>query len=152
MEIISETTPAATQLEPQPSALVLLSDVKELIDASGGAVRTAVVQAFVDEEKTKRVTALVAGLKAYRTAKSNLAKIKADNILFGGDGKVAQECWTKAKLEERKKALEQLAKIEKAVAFALKDTPDFNLLAQIKPVAEVKDHEPKTEAKDESAS
>lgn len=98
----------------------VLTDVSDTLKTSAdGAVLKRVKDAFVERELVKRTDALVKAFDKLTAAKSDLKKIKPDNVLYDEDGNVTQESYSKAKLDERGKAKKQVAKLEEAINAAL---------------------------------
>ena len=103
----------------------VLTDVSETIKAEAGVTVVArVKEAFVERELARRTDALVKAFDKLNTLKGDFKKIKADNVLYDEDGKVASESFTKDKLEERNKAKKAVEKVEEAINAAL--AGDFN--------------------------
>jgi hypothetical protein len=101
--------------------------VAERIAQLGPAVQEGVVGVLVDQVKDKRVKAVLTALNLIEENGKNLKKIKPDQT-FGPDHKVVSETFSKANMEQRKKLEESTAKIEKALAEALGDTPNYENL------------------------
>ncbi len=89
------------------------------ITDAGPAILSKVIDKLASLEIEKRADALLNGVNAAISAKRELQKIKPDQQSFDASGKVVTETYSKAKVEERKKAEEKLAKIEAAVEKAV---------------------------------
>lgn len=82
---------------------------------AGPAILGKVIDKLASAEIEKRADALLNAVNAAIATKRELYKVKPDIVAYSGDGKVATENWSKAKLDEKKKLEEKLAKIEAAV-------------------------------------
>lgn len=107
--------------------------VSEKIKSAGPQpVVDAVVALLVQKENDRRVKALAEALEAAAKAQQELFKVKPDNVTFNEDGSPASSTYSKAKLDEKKKLQEKLAKIEKAIENATNtEKPDFSGLYNI---------------------
>lgn len=81
---------------------------------------------LIEREISRRADALVEGFDKLTQLKSNLNKIKPDNVLFDGEGKKAQEFYTQEKSNELKKAREAVKNMEDALNSAI--SGDFQKL------------------------
>lgn len=106
--------------------MTILTQVAEKVAGSGTSVRDAVVNELANREIARRTNAVVKGFDLLAEAQKELNKIKPDQVSFNGDGTKAQELWSKAKLEEKKKAEAKIAKITAALDKATADTPDYS--------------------------
>lgn len=93
--------------------------VAEQIAALSPSVETAVVETLVQREIDKRSEALVKCIDAHSKLRSDLNKIKADQVTYNLDGSKAAEVFSKAKVEEHNKLKAKVAKYEKAINKAL---------------------------------
>lgn len=112
-----------------------MTTVKQLVtDRLGGVgptVREKVVDLMVDQEIDRRVKAVSALVTKLDEINTNLKKIdRADVETFNQDGTVATSSFTKARLEEIKKAKEQATKIEKALDQAFENN-DFQKVFEL---------------------
>lgn len=98
----------------------VLSEISETIKNDGNAtVMARVKEAFVERELQKRTDALVKAFDKLTEARSDLKKIKPDVVAYDEDGKEVSASYSKAKIDERKKAQEKVGKIESAINAAL---------------------------------
>jgi hypothetical protein len=93
--------------------------VAEQITTISPAVNESVVNFLVNKEVDKRSSAIIQGIDKYNGLKNDLRKVKPDQVLFAEDGKEVSSGYSKAKLEERKKLIEQIEKLEKALDQAI---------------------------------
>jgi hypothetical protein len=99
--------------------------VTDRLGAIGPVVQSKVVDLLVDQEVERRVKAVSVLVAKLDELNGNLKKIdRADVETFNQDGSPATATFTKARLEEIKKAKEQIAKIEKALDMAFENN-DF---------------------------
>jgi len=89
-------------------------------------ISNAVVDQFVNLEVTRRTDLLFKAVEDCNKARNEFKKIKPDVQSYDADGKLVSENWSKAKVEERKKAIESIKKKEKVIEKAL--SGDFSLL------------------------
>lgn len=100
--------PAATTLTISAAIAARLADVAPL-------TRSKVVEHFAQKMATKQADALIAGIDKLDGLQKDLLKNKPDNVLFNEGGTQVSASYTKPKLEERNKLIEQIAKLEKAI-------------------------------------
>lgn len=109
----------------------LKETVAEKIAGLGPVVHDAVATALADQVKEKRVKAILTGLNLKEEKEKELKKIKPEQT-FDGEGKVVSEFYTKPNFEARKKVVESLTKIEKALNEALDPTnPNYDNLFKV---------------------
>ena len=109
----------------------LKETVAEKVAGLGPVVHEAVASALADQVKEKRVKAVLTGLNLKEEKEKELKKIKPEQT-FDGEGKVVSEFYTKPNFESRKKVVETLAKIEKALNEALDPTsPNYDNLFKV---------------------
>ncbi len=128
----TDTSTEGAQPEKGKRASVgLLSEVAEKIGQSTPQVRERVVNALVEREVAARTDTLDKAL-AKRTELDREAKklSKPDVEQFDVEGKVMSTSFSKARVDELKKAREQLEKLETAIDKALADN-DFSKLKEI---------------------
>lgn len=133
---MSEQTPANTNDTTSETPVVSASQtigqkVAETISQAGPAVLAKVIDRLAAIEIDKRVSALENAVNAAVTTKRELQKIKPDNVQYDITGKAVVETYTKAKIEEKQKLEQKLAKIEKAVDKAI-NKGDFGDLFNLK--------------------
>jgi len=108
----------------------VLSDISETIKNGGNEkVMARVKEAFVERELQKRTDAMVKAFDKLTEARSDLKKIKPDVIAYDENGQEVSAQYSKAKVDERKKAQEKVAKIESAINLAL--TGDYSKLYSV---------------------
>ncbi len=114
-------------------AQTVLVEVADVLKASTPTVRSRLVSSLVEREVTRRVDLLDKGLNKLKSAKKELDKIKPDVETFSEAGEKLASTFSKAKFEERKKALEAFEKLSKAVeaAFAGESGDCFNKLEEL---------------------
>lgn len=118
----AQTQTAATT----PSASLSISmKVAERISTAGTTILTKVVDSLANVEIEKRADALLKAVNLAVATQRELNKAKPDVVSYNDDGSVKDASWTKPKLEEKKKLVEKLAKIEAAVAKAIEKN-DFS--------------------------
>jgi hypothetical protein len=125
-------TPAASPAEvsKETKAQGLLADVADRIKQSGPEVYNRLRDKMVDTEISERVALLDKGLQKRFTLMTDLRKVdKPDNEAFNADGSLAHGTYSKARLEEIKKAKEALQKHEGALEKALASN-DFSKLKE----------------------
>lgn len=106
----------------------LLAEVADKIKGSGEAVRQRLVDAMVEKEVSQRVDLLDKAFQKRFELLTTLRKVdRADQETYNADGTVATQSYTKARLEEIKKAKEALEKHENALEKALTSN-DFSKL------------------------
>jgi hypothetical protein len=106
----------------------LLAEVADKIKGSGDAVRQRLVDAMVEKELAQRVELLDKAFQKRFELLTGLRKIdRADQETYNADGSVATQSYTKARLDEIKKAKEALEKHENALEKALTSN-DFSKL------------------------
>ncbi len=96
------------------------------------AVEASVVDVLAEQVKEKRVKAILAGMDLKDATEKELKKIKPDQQAFDKDNNLVSETFSKPASDNKKKAEEKLATIEKALNAAL-DTaaPDYKKLFEL---------------------
>jgi hypothetical protein len=115
---------------------VSLTTIKETVAGKiaslGPAVESSVVDVLAEQVKEKRVKAVLAGLDLKEAAEKELKKIKPDQQQYDGENKLVSETYSKSAIENKKKAEEKVANIEKALNSALDATaPDYKKLFEL---------------------
>ena len=128
METIENETADLTKAESEfPDVLSALNkSVAVKIAGSTTQVVDSVVDQFVNQEINRRTEALFKAIVETNKLRDEFKKVKPDQVSYDETGKVVLESWSKAKLEERKKAQEAIKKKEKAIEKAL--AGDFSQL------------------------
>lgn len=93
--------------------------VKQTVGSSAQQIQDELVNLLVRRELDKRVSLLDSALSKLDELRKNLNKIKPDNVLYDETGAIVQNSYTKAKLDEKKKATEKVEKLDKAIESAL---------------------------------
>lgn len=106
---------------PASVAVCLAADVKAGIQEKqkNGSIRQRVVETLVEEEVVRRSTLLAKALVKRNEQAKEVEKIM--DLVGYLDGSISMSSFSKAKYDELKKAKEQLAKIEKAIANAINE-------------------------------
>jgi superfamily II DNA/RNA helicase len=105
--------------------------VAERVGALGPAVQEGVVTVLVDQEKEKRVKAILGAMNLISDTQKELKKIKPD-ATFDKDNKLVAETYSKTNMESKKKLEEKITKVEAALALATNpDAPDFKKLFEV---------------------
>lgn len=94
-----------------------------------GFVRTEVVKHFAEEEIRRRADLVVKGIVTLRGLQKDALRIKPDSFVYGADGKVLQEGYTKPRVQELQKVSEAIAKVSAALEKALAGT-DYKALEE----------------------
>lgn len=115
--------------KPSPSHGVALAVAQQIAQAAP-AILDKVVTQLAAVEIEKRATALAAAVNSAVATKRELYKVKPDIVAYDESGKETSANWSKAKLEEKKKLEEKLAKIDSAIEKAL--AGDFSKLLELK--------------------
>lgn len=125
-------TPSTPAEEPKKyQSSEVLSTVAERLGNSGPAVRERVIDTLVEREVASRAEALDKALAKRNEYTRELRKLeKPDVEQFDADGKVTSSSFSKARVDELKKAREGLTKLEGAIDKALTNN-DFAKLREI---------------------
>lgn len=89
-----------------------------------------VVDSLVEKEVERRAGALTAAMDLHKNTLKELNKVRPDVKMFDEDGKPVHEGYSKEKLEERKKLVAKIEKIESTIAKATENnewSPLFDL-------------------------
>lgn len=98
----------------------LLAEVAERIKNAAPDVYNRLRDNMVEKEVASRVQLLDTAFQKRRELLNELSKVnRPDQETFNADGSVATQSYTKARLEEIKKAKEVLGKMEEAIEKAL---------------------------------
>jgi hypothetical protein len=108
---------------PIPIAVDLRKRIKERLEAAqaNGDIASAVVIRLADQEIQVRTDLLSKGFAKREEAQKELDKIRPDHKIRGLDGSVATEGFTDATYKKKEKAVQDLAKIDKALDKAVKE-------------------------------
>lgn len=125
-------------------------NVKELVAerliTDAPVVREMVIKSLVQDEQARRVKAVLKVIADLDDTKRAANKIRPDAVSYDEDGNIVTAGYSKAKLEERKKSLDLIAKLEAALNEALDETtPNFEKVMKFsgsgKPATEGKSEE-----------
>jgi hypothetical protein len=123
----TDTTAPAPEEKPKPAlpqAVQLQNAVKEGVkglDTGDTSARSRVVDSLVEQELVRRTGVLSAALTKRKDLQSALNKIKPDQVTVDPETGDERGVFTKAKFQERKKALETLAKLDKQINAVITD-------------------------------
>jgi hypothetical protein len=112
------------------TATTLRDKIATTIDGSTETVQAEVVKYFVDIELKRRTKLIIDGLTKLSSAEAELATIKADVIVFDGEGKPIQQGWSTAQKGKRDRAQKLVDRITVALTPAIAE-------ANFKPLEEV---------------
>jgi len=104
--------------------------VSERVGSLGPAVQEGVVTVLVEQEKEKRVKAVLGAMNLISDTQKELKKVKPDQT-FDATNKLVGETFSKTNMEAKKKLEEKIAKVEAALVLATSDTPDFKKLFEV---------------------
>lgn len=140
----NETTPTVV------SPLFELNEaVNTLIKDAGPKIKTLFIEKQVTDEINRRAGLLAGLVVAMTKFKRELNKFKPDNISYDVNGAVISESYSKKTVDDRKKAIEKLAKAEKALGRALNEN-DYSTVEQMtKELSAAPQTQDKTETKSE---
>jgi len=96
----------------------ILAEVAEKVNGSNSSVRQRVVDAYVEKEVSARADLLDKSLTKLVELDKSLKKCRPDIETYTADG-VKTEAWSKKALDEKRKATERHAALEKAIAAVL---------------------------------
>lgn len=122
---------APVQPVPVNSYCSIIAQSRERIKTSGTEVVSRLVNELVDIEVQARVKALREAVSAREVAEKTLNKIQPDQASYDANGNVVSNTFSKAKLEELRKAKENLKKIDEAIDKAVMNG-DFSQVKNIK--------------------
>lgn len=107
--------------------MTIRQDIAAKIAEINPLVKDRAVEAIVEREVAKRANTIVSGLDKLRTLNNDLKKIKPDQIVYDGEGKVQSEGWTQAQLKKLAEAKAACKKLDAAIEKALNgDLGDLN--------------------------
>lgn len=98
---------------------VIRSAVKDALSNSGETVVERVVEALVEKELLERKTKVEKALQSLESMSAELKKVKPDSVTYDADGKVKDESYSKGTIENKKKLVEKIGKLESALDKAL---------------------------------
>ncbi len=108
------TTPAPTNLAAQ-----LKDEVASKLSELNPTIRERVVKVKTDEELDKRRDLVLKGLAKLEELQKSFAKIKPDHIIKDENDQIIQQGYTEGKLKDRKKAIDDIRKMEEALVKGL---------------------------------
>lgn len=132
-----EAAPVAALVKPKGlTSSDLHTKVSESIAASAPRVIDFVVKTLADKEVDRRASLLLGAIDLATAIKRDLNKIDRPDIVAprGRDNKpIGEDGYSVNRLKEIKKLTEKLAKVEKAIDFATRETDaDWSLLSNLK--------------------
>jgi hypothetical protein len=106
--------------------------IKERLLDENPKVRETYINQEVSNKITSRVALVQKAISKISELSKELLKVKPDNVFLDVEGKVISESYTKETLEKKKKAEEQITKLENAIskAFEKADYGDLENLAK----------------------
>lgn len=111
----------------EQNANAVIAAVSERVNNSAPDVREKLITTLSDRQIQERVELLDAGLKKLKELDVAIKKIKPDHIVMDAKGAEISSGYSKAVVEELKKAQEAHQKMEEALNLAL-DKNDFSKL------------------------
>lgn len=126
----TETTEPTAKVSATKSINVA---VAEKLSAAGSIVLNSVIDRIAEVEIKRRADALLKAVEAAERLQRDLNKVnRPDQVVYSTDRKPVSEGYSKARLDEIEKLTQKLAKIDKAVAKATADKPDYTDLLNLK--------------------
>jgi hypothetical protein len=134
-ETPAEETPAEEskpEKPPVPAAVTLLNEVKEKVRDNAGELRGRIVDELAKKEEDRRADILHGALVKRKTMDAEIKKIKP-TFLTGVDQETGKETlsFTKKEIEERKKKLQKLAKLDKLIGEGF-EKPSADVFGKLK--------------------
>lgn len=115
--------------EVKSPAVKIRSDVSERVVKLN--IRDRVVSQLVEEEAGARTTLMSGVLVKRKELEKDLRKVKPDQVAYNEDGSEKDASYSKKAAEDRKKIVEQITRIDKALEKAI-DKADYEDLKNIK--------------------
>lgn len=100
-------------------ATFLVNHGASLPDGSPSTMFNELVEAMAKKTIVQRQTKIIEAYTEWSNLTRDLYKVKPDIVSFNEDGTPASQQWSKAKLEEKKKITDRMAKLDKAMTEAL---------------------------------
>lgn len=122
--------PSETPTQNKSVLSELNETVANMIGRAGERIKNIFIEKQVNDEINRRAGLLANLVTAMTKFKRECNKFKADLLTYNLDGSVASESFSKKVVDERKKALEKLAKAEKILAKAINDN-DYSNVEQV---------------------
>lgn len=97
----------------------LQADLTAKLAESAPSIRVNVIESLAKKEQQARADAVLAVLEKIQAATKGFYKLKEDQATYNADGTVQSTGFSKTKLDERKKAQEDIDRLEKALSQAL---------------------------------
>jgi hypothetical protein len=119
-----------SDLTNKTSSEALLLDVAAKVKEDSLGVRAKVVNLIAEKEVEARTAATMSVLDKLAEVNKSLNKVKPDQVFYDVDGKEVQSCFSKEKLEERKKLLEKKEQLDNALKKAFNDN-DFSKVKEL---------------------
>lgn len=134
MDTENENVDAGESGEPEPTgplghAQQLRQDINDAVKRlhDSGEVRNRIVQALSEKVIAERTEKLAKAFGRREQMSRDLNKIRPDIVGYNANGAKVSEAFSKAKLDELKKAKEELNRLDKAIGKAVDDA-DFEPL------------------------
>jgi hypothetical protein len=109
----TDTTAETEMKASEEKGLPIRIRIAESVSKIAPAVTEAIVETMVSRLVTKYKDAFVICLDKLATMERDLAKIKPDQVHFTINGEKVSETFSKSKLDERNKQVEQIARLKK---------------------------------------
>ncbi len=93
-------------------------------------VRDRVVDTMVQRQVVKAGDAIVACMDKLNQLERDARKLVPDIVTYDEKGEPQSNGYSKARIEERKKVSDQIAKLTKAIEAAVQDKPDYGPVFQ----------------------
>lgn len=115
--------------ETETDGNFILTAVSSRLKDSAETTVNRVIDMLVEKEVTNRVELLGTALEKLKTKRKELDKLRPDIEEFSAEGEATAKRYSKARFEERKKAMEGLTKLENAIKNAMAGR-DWDKLAE----------------------
>lgn len=111
---MADETPLPAESSPK-NITDILSTIKTSIEEGNATVKDKVVAHFAKIEIDSRVEKTIAAMDSLKLAQKELQKVKPDQASYDGQGNETSSSYSKAAMENRRKALEKVTRIETAL-------------------------------------
>lgn len=105
---MTEETKATAETKP----FEFWAEVRSVVERESGGLTQGVVKHFADKELASRAEKTIQAVEQLASFENQLKKIKPDQELFDANGQLVNSYFSKARLEERRKILEKVDRIE----------------------------------------
>ena len=116
----------------------LLDAVVKSVAESGPDLQERLIVALKEKELAGRLATLVEAMGKVEHLRTAIRRVKADEVQYDIDGNKLVEAYSKAKVDERKKLVEQLERMDKLVSKCLTEQPDFGALKKASDAVQLK--------------